>query len=50
MTGDFAQVSGHEIDDIYLDRKHRRRLDLFIGEGFAPKPRDPVSGLPPKPD
>jgi hypothetical protein len=48
MTGDFAQVSGHEIDDIYLDRKHRRRLDLFIGQGFAPKPRDPVTGLPPQ--
>jgi 4-amino-4-deoxy-L-arabinose transferase-like glycosyltransferase len=48
MTGDFAQVSGHEIDDIYLDRKHRRRLDLFIGQGFAPKPRDPLTGLPPQ--
>jgi 4-amino-4-deoxy-L-arabinose transferase-like glycosyltransferase len=47
MTGDFSQVSGHEIDDIYLDRKHRRRLDLFIGQGFAPKPRDPATGLPP---
>lgn len=50
MTADFGQVSGHEIDDIYLDRKHRRRLDLFIGQGFAPKPRDPVTGLPTRPD
>ncbi|HEX3699155.1 MAG TPA: glycosyltransferase family 39 protein [Phenylobacterium sp.] len=49
MMNDFAQVSGQEIADISLDAKHRRRLDLFIGQDFAPRPRDPVTGLPPKP-
>jgi 4-amino-4-deoxy-L-arabinose transferase-like glycosyltransferase len=49
MMGDFQAVSGREIDDVSLDRKHKRRLDLFIGQGFAPRPRDPVTGLPTTP-
>lgn len=46
MQGDFARTSGLEIETIGLDRKHRRRLEMFIGEGFAPKPRDPATGKP----
>ena len=46
MAADFAKASGPEIDDIWLDRKHQRRLDLFVGEGFRPRPRDPVTGYP----
>ncbi|HZZ67240.1 MAG TPA: 4-amino-4-deoxy-L-arabinose transferase, partial [Phenylobacterium sp.] len=46
MAADFAHVLGPEIDDIWLDRKHQRRLDLFVGEGFQPRPRDPVTGYP----
>jgi 4-amino-4-deoxy-L-arabinose transferase-like glycosyltransferase len=46
---DFARTFGLEIVRIGLDRKHSRRTDLFVAEGFAPLPRDPVTGLPPKP-
>ncbi len=49
MAADFRAVSGAEVVGVLLDRKHRRRTELSIGEGFAPKPRDPVTGLPPKP-
>lgn len=49
MLPDFAKVSGYEIDHVSLDRKHVRRIDLFIGEGYRPAPRDPVSGLPRRP-
>jgi 4-amino-4-deoxy-L-arabinose transferase-like glycosyltransferase len=49
MMGDFAAVSSREIASVYLDRKHKRRLDLFVGEGFQPRPRDLVSGRPTPP-
>ena len=49
MMADFTTVSGHEIASVYLDRKHKRRLDLFVGEGFQPKPRDPATGHPIRP-
>jgi len=29
-----------------LDRRHTRKLDLFIGEDFHPRPRDPLTGVP----
>lgn len=46
MAADFARVLGPEIDDIWLDRRHQRRLDLFVGEGFRPRARDPATGYP----
>lgn len=49
MTGDFARALGREIDSVWLDRKHQRKIVLFVGEGFRPAPRDPVSGLPRRP-
>ncbi|WP_374574060.1 ArnT family glycosyltransferase [Phenylobacterium sp.] len=49
MHADFGRVRGQEIDTIRLDRKHVRRLELFVGEPFAPRPRDPVTGLPTPP-
>jgi 4-amino-4-deoxy-L-arabinose transferase-like glycosyltransferase len=49
MTGDFPRVLGREIDSIWLDRKHQRRIVMFVGEDFRPAPRDPVSGLPRRP-
>ena len=49
MAADFGAVSGEEVIGVRLDAKHRRRTELFIGTGFAPRPRDPVTGLPPKP-
>lgn len=49
IAADFAQVADPEIDDIWLDRKHQRRLDMFVGEGFRPQPRDPKTGYPTPP-
>ena len=46
MAADFARALGKEIDSIWLDRKHDRRLVMFVGSTFAPKPRDPVTGYP----
>ncbi|MGZ6014683.1 MAG: 4-amino-4-deoxy-L-arabinose transferase, partial [Phenylobacterium sp.] len=46
MAADFAQVQDPQIDDIFLDRNHQRRLDLFLGTDFRPKPRDPKTGYP----
>jgi 4-amino-4-deoxy-L-arabinose transferase-like glycosyltransferase len=49
MAADFKAVSGQEITSVRLDHKRRRRAELFIGQGFSPQPRDPVSGLPRRP-
>jgi 4-amino-4-deoxy-L-arabinose transferase-like glycosyltransferase len=49
MTADFAQTAGREIDSVSLDRKHQRKLQMFIGEGFAPRPRDSRTGRPTPP-
>jgi 4-amino-4-deoxy-L-arabinose transferase-like glycosyltransferase len=46
MEADFAQASGLEIGSVWLDRRHKRRVEMFVGRGFAPRPRDPVTGLP----
>ena len=46
MAGDFAKVRSEQIVSVWLDRKRKRRAELFIGEGFTPAPRDPVSGKP----
>uniref|UniRef100_B0T2Z7 Glycosyltransferase RgtA/B/C/D-like domain-containing protein n=1 Tax=Caulobacter sp. (strain K31) TaxID=366602 RepID=B0T2Z7_CAUSK len=47
---DFQATSDLQIVSVRLDRKHSRRTDLFIAEGFAPVARDPVTGLPPDPE
>lgn len=47
MAGDFRATADGEIFSVTLDRKRKRRAELFIGEAFAPRPRDPVTGLPP---
>jgi 4-amino-4-deoxy-L-arabinose transferase-like glycosyltransferase len=41
MMADFGHVSDREIDHVGLDRKHDRRLEMFIGEDFRPRPRAP---------
>ena len=46
MAADFAGVADPEIDDLWLDRKHQRRLDMFAGADFRPRPRDPRTGYP----
>jgi 4-amino-4-deoxy-L-arabinose transferase-like glycosyltransferase len=47
MAADFGSVSGEEVLRIWLDPDNNRRVELFVGEGFAPLPRDPQTGLPP---
>lgn len=50
FKADFARTSGREIVSVTLDSDRRkRRMELFIGEGFAPRPRDPATGLPTPP-
>ena len=49
MQADFARASGLEIASVWLDRKRKRRVEMFVGEAFAPRPRDAVSGLPTPP-
>jgi len=49
MQADFTAASGLEIGSVRLDNRRKRRVEMFIGEGFAPRPRDPVSGLPSRP-
>lgn len=49
MQADFARASGLEIASVWLDPKHKRKVEMFVGEAFAPRPRDEVSGLPTPP-
>ena len=49
MQADFAMSSGLEIASVRLDARHKRRVEMFVGQGFAPRPRDLVSGLPTPP-
>jgi len=49
MEADFGRASGVEIGSVWLDRRHKRKIEMFVGEGFNPRPRDAVSGLPPRP-
>jgi hypothetical protein len=49
MAADFRTVSAREIASVRLDHKRRRRAELFVGEGFEPRPRDPVTDLPTPP-
>jgi 4-amino-4-deoxy-L-arabinose transferase-like glycosyltransferase len=49
MVADFAATSGREIFSVRLDEKRRRRAEIFNGERYAPRPRDPRTGLPTPP-
>ncbi|WP_374346042.1 ArnT family glycosyltransferase [Phenylobacterium sp.] len=49
LAADFRAVSDREINSVMLDKKRRRRIETFIGQDFAPRPRDPVTGLPTRP-
>lgn len=46
MQADFAQAHDLEIGSVWLDPRHRRKVEMFVGQGFSPRPRDAVSGLP----
>ncbi|WP_269715303.1 ArnT family glycosyltransferase [Caulobacter sp. NIBR2454] len=50
MGADFREVSGKEIARVRLDAKRTRKIDMFVGEGFAPVARDPATGKPPEPE
>ncbi len=43
---DFSRVTMGAPVTVRLDRRHQRKLDMFIGEDFQPRPRDPLTGLP----
>ena len=49
MDGSFQRTLGREIASVMLDRKHSRRIVMFVGEGFSPRLRDPASGRPTPP-
>jgi hypothetical protein len=49
LVAEFARASGLEIGCVWLDRRHKRKIEMFVGVAFAPRPRDAVSGLPPRP-
>ncbi len=49
MQADFAETADVEIASVWLDRRHKRKVEMFLGRDFAPRPRDPVSGLPSRP-
>ena len=49
MKSDFTQVTNREIVRVRLDRKRSRSAEVFVGEAYARRPRDPVTGLPTPP-
>ncbi len=46
LRADFGADGPPQVVAIPLDRKRTRDFELFIGERFAPRPRDPATGLP----
>ena len=46
---DFRAIGPQATVDIPLGGRRVRPLSLFVGEAFAPRPRDPVSGRPTAP-
>lgn len=49
MEADFRAHSGLEIVSIWLDARRKRRIEMFVGEDFNPRPRDPTTGRPTPP-
>jgi hypothetical protein len=49
MMADFRRTLGFEIASVSLDRKRKRRVEMFVGEGFEPRPRPGGSGRPTPP-
>ena len=46
IARDFTRTLGKELDNIWLDRRHWRKLEMFVGEDYRPRPRDPATGYP----
>ena len=49
MEADFAKARDLEIGSVWLDRRHKRKVEMFVGQGFAARPRNALSGLPDRP-
>ena len=49
MEADFAKARDLEIGSVWLDRRHKRKVEMFVGQDFSPRPRDASSGLPARP-
>ena len=49
MRADFARTGEDEVVNVRLDSERSRRAELFIAQGYARRPRDPVTGLPTPP-
>jgi 4-amino-4-deoxy-L-arabinose transferase-like glycosyltransferase len=49
MQADFAASRDLEIASVWLDPRHKRKVEMFVGEGFAPRPRNAATGLPTPP-
>ena len=49
MKADFRATADNEIVNVRLDSARSRRAELFVGEGYARRPRDPLTGLPTPP-
>lgn len=50
MRGDFVQVLAPATASVALDAVRRRRVSMFVGEALTPAPRDPLTGLPVRPE
>ena len=49
MKADFVRTGETEFVNVWLDGERSRRAEMFIGEDYLPRPRDPVTGLPTPP-
>ncbi|HEY8573936.1 glycosyltransferase family 39 protein [Phenylobacterium sp.] len=49
MMADFRRTLGFEIANVSLDRRRKRRVEMFVGEDFAPRPRPGDTGRPTPP-
>jgi len=47
MAADFARAGDRQINQVSLDLNHWRSVTSFLGDGYAPKPRAPVSATRP---
>lgn len=49
MRADFARTGEEEVVRVRLDSERSRRAELFVGETYVRRPRDPLTGLPTPP-
>ncbi|MBS0409439.1 MAG: glycosyltransferase family 39 protein [Proteobacteria bacterium] len=47
MSADFARAGDRQINQTSLDLNHWRSVTSFLGEGYAPRPRGPLSAKRP---